>query len=74
MKLNDLAQEKSKLVVEAYTYALEHKLNIKSQIDVTTILKAVDPDHANPGEVIKFMQMLEAFDEMTKDELAKRGK
>lgn len=74
MKANKKAEAASKIVINAYIYALEHKLDIKSCDDVTTILKVLDPDHAGKREVEAFIPVLGLFAKMTRAELAKRGK
>lgn len=74
MNINDPMEKPAKLVIDAYRYALEHNLNIKSQNDVAIILKTLDPEHSSENDVLAFMPLLGAFDSMTKAELAKRGK
>lgn len=72
--MTDPVEEKTKLVIDAYRYAIDHNLDITNKEDVTTILKALDPEHSSENEVETFMPMLKAFDKMTKDEVAKREK
>ncbi len=74
MDIKDPMEKQAQLVIDAYSYALEHNLNIKSQNDVLKILKALDPEHSSETDVLAFMPLLGAFDSMTKAELAKRGK
>ncbi len=44
-----------------YSYAVVHKLNIKSETDVLEILKVTDPDNANEDSVKLFSKMLQLF-------------
>lgn len=74
MNINDPMEKSAKLVIDAYSYALEHDLDIKSKNDVAIILKILDPEHSSENDVLAFMPLLGAFDSMTKAELAKRGK
>ncbi len=44
-----------------YSYAVVHKLNIKSKTDVLKILKVTDPDNANEDSAKLFSKMLQLF-------------
>jgi len=44
-----------------YSYAVVHKLNIKSETDVLAILKVTDPNNANEDSAKLFSKMLQLF-------------
>lgn len=72
MKTKDPAEKMSELVVDAYKYALDHNLDISNKVDVSTILKTLDPNHSSENDVEAFMPILEFFDRKTKADVAKR--
>lgn len=47
----------------AYSYAVIHKLDIKSKDDVLTILQATDPENATKEQVEIYSKMLQMFRE-----------
>lgn len=72
MKFEDLAEEQSKLVVDAYSYALTNKLDIRNQDDVLKMLAVLDPENTRNMKLENFMLALDMFDDMTKAELTKK--
>ncbi|MEK7571638.1 MAG: hypothetical protein AAB553_05175 [Patescibacteria group bacterium] len=48
---------------KAYSYAVIHKLDIKSKDDVLTILQATDPENATKEQVEIYSKMLQMFRE-----------
>lgn len=44
-----------------YSYAVVHKLNIKSKKDVLKILEAVDPENAKEEQAEIYSKMLQLF-------------
>lgn len=74
MDTKDPIEEHAKLILDAYSYALEHKLDIKSKTDVVTILKAVNPEHSSEENAEDLIPVLQIADEMVKSDLAKRKK
>jgi len=74
MDIKDPVEEHAKLILDAYSYALEHKLNIKSKTDVVTILKVVNPEHSSEENAEDLMPVLQIADDMIKTDFAKRKK
>ena len=74
MEFKDPVEEQAKLVLDAYDYAITHKLNIKSKEDVAKILKDIDPEHASDAAVETLMPMLQVTDTLIKTDLAGRKK
>lgn len=72
MDTKDPVEEHAKLILDAYTYAHEHKLDIRSKTDVMTILKAINPEHSSEEYVDVLIPVLEITDNMIKTDLAKR--
>ena len=68
MNTNDPAKEKTELVIDAFSYAHEHTLDIHSKNDVMKIVQALDPEHVSEEEVEELMRLLQAADNfMEKD-------
>ncbi len=64
----------AKLVVDAYSYALSNKLDIRNKTDVEKILQALDPERANDMSLDDFMVMLDTLDKLTKNRIAEKEK
>ncbi len=72
MDIKDPIEEHAKLILDAYSYALEHKLDIGSKTDVVTILKAVNPEHSSEENAEDLIPVLQLTDNMVKTDLEKR--
>lgn len=57
-----------------YSYAVVHKLNIKSVNDVLSILKEVDPDNATNENAEVYLKMLQLFSLKIKKTIIRRQK
>ena len=77
MDTKDPVIEEATFVIDAYRYALDNNLDIRSKEDVEKILKALRPEKSSEEHeehVEALMPMLDIFDKMTQAELAKRNK
>ncbi len=74
MDTKDPIEEHAKLILDAYSYALDHKLDITNKADVVTILKAIDPEHSSDESAEVLMPVLQIADKMVKTDLEKRKK
>ncbi len=73
MNSNDVAVEKTELVISVLHYAHEHNLDINKREDVEEILEVLDPKHTE--DIDKFVELLknaDAFMEMTAREKSKK--
>jgi hypothetical protein len=57
---NDQVLKKTELVIDALSYAHKNELDINNESDVKEILKAVDPEDADNTDVVEFMSLLQA--------------
>jgi len=57
---NDQVLKKTELVIDALSYAHKNSLDISIEADVAEILKAVDPENADQTDVLEFMSLLQA--------------
>ncbi len=71
MNIKDPNDELAKVVLDVYHYALKNNLNIKNRVDVTKILKAIDPENFSKNRVEVVMTMLQVTDTIIKTDLAK---
>ena len=57
---NDQVLKKTELVIDALSYAHKNQLDINNESDVKEILKAVDPENADETDILEFMSLLQA--------------
>ena len=74
MDNNDQVIKKTELVIDALSYAHKNGLDIGSEADVTEILKAVDPANAELTDLIEFMRLLQATNDLMNANAERRKK
>ena len=57
---NDQVLKKTELVIDALSYADKNQLDINNESDVKEILRAVDPENADETDILEFMSLLQA--------------
>ena len=72
MDNNDQVLKKTELVIDALSYAHKNGLDIGSEADVTEILKAVDPENADQTDVLEFMSLLQATNNLMQADAEQR--
>lgn len=74
MDTKDPVEEHAKLILDAYSYALEHKLDIRNKQDVVKILEVVNPGNSSEEFAESLIPVLQIADNMVKTDLEKRKK
>lgn len=74
MDTKDPVEEHAKLILDAYSYALEHKLDIRNKQVIVKILKAVNPGNSSEDFAESLIPVLHMTDHMIKTDLEKRRK
>ena len=69
---NDQVIKKTELVIDALSYAHKNELNINDESDVKEILKAVDPENADNTDVVEFMGLLQATNNLMQADVDQR--
>lgn len=72
MNNNDQVIKKTELVIDALSYAHKNALDISNEADVTEILKAVDPENAEQTDVLEFMSLLQATNNLMQADAEQR--
>lgn len=73
MNSDDLIDKQSQLVIDAYTYALEHDLDITKDEDVASILNTLDPTHSIQMNAEQLMQAMVILDKKIRQDMTKRN-
>ena len=74
MNNNDQVIKKTELVIDALSYAHKNELDINNESDVKEILKAVDPENADNTDVVEFMGLLQATNNLMQADAEHRKK
>ena len=72
MNNNDQVMKKTELVIDALSYAHKNQLDINNESDVKVILKAVDPENADQTDVLEFMSLLQATNNLMHADVEQR--
>jgi len=72
MDNNDQVLKKTELVIDALSYANKNALDISNEADVLEILKAVDPENANETDILEFMGLLQATNNLMQADAERR--
>ena len=72
MNNNDQVIKKTELVIDALSYAHKNELDINSEADVKEILKAVDPKNADETDILEFMSLLQATNNLMQADAEQR--
>jgi hypothetical protein len=72
MDNNDQVLKKTELVIDALSYAHKNELDINNESDVREILKAVDPENADQTDVLEFMSLLQATNNLMQADAERR--
>lgn len=72
MNNNDQVIEMTELVIDALSYAHKNNLDITSEEDVKIVLNAIDSENAEQRDIEKFMELLQATDDLMSMNLEKR--
>ncbi len=72
MNNNDQVIKKTELVIDALSYAHKNELDINNEADVKEILKAVDPENANETDILEFMGLLQATNNLMQADAEQR--
>jgi len=72
MNNNDQVIKKTELVIDALSYAHKNQLDINNESDVKVILKAVDPENADQTDVLEFMSLLQATNNLMHADVEQR--
>ncbi len=72
MDIKDPVEEHAKLILDAYSYALENNLDITNKQDVVKILEAVNPGNSSEEFAESLIPVLQMTDHMIKTDLEKR--
>ena len=69
---NDQVLKKTELVIDALSYAHKNELDINNESDVIEILKAVDPKNADETDILEFMSLLQATNNLMQADAEQR--
>ena len=72
MDNNDQVIKKTELVIDALSYAHKNQLDINNESDVKVILKAVDPENADETDILEFMSLLQATNNLMQADAEQR--
>ena len=72
MNNNDQVIKKTELVIDALSYAHKNELDINNETDVKEILKAVDPENADETDILEFMSLLQATNNLMQADADRR--
>ena len=72
MNNNDQVIKKTELVIDALSYAHKNELDINNESDVKEILKAVDPENADETDILEFMSLLQATNNLMQADAEQR--
>ena len=72
MNNNDQVLKKTELVIDALSYAHKNGLDISNEADVSEILKAVDPENADGTDILEFMGLLQATNNLMQADAGQR--
>ncbi len=72
MNNNDQVIKKTELVIDALSYAHKNELDINNESDVIEILKAVDPENADEADILEFMSLLQATNNLMQADAEQR--
>jgi len=72
MNNNDQVIKKTELVIDALSYAHKNELDINNESDVKEILKAVDPENADETDILEFMSLLQATNNLMQADVESR--
>lgn len=72
MDNNDQVLKKTELVIDALSYAHKNELDINNESDVREILKAVDPENADQTDILEFMSLLQATNNLMQADAEQR--
>jgi len=72
MDNNDQILKKTELVIDAISYAHKNQLDINNESDVKEILKAVDSENADKTDILEFMSILQATNNLMQADAEQR--
>ena len=72
MNNNGQVIKKTELVIDALSYAHKNELDINNESDVKEIFKAVDPENANETDILEFMSLLQATNNLIQADAERR--